>query len=86
MKVEIGKSYKIISLCGVAKEHGNCLGNIIKCTDKNYYGDYVWFDKLSWGDSISDTGEYVLAMSDEGIELFGDNYGDFLNNVLEEVK
>lgn len=85
MKLKIGQSYKIVSLIGVAVEHMNCLGDIIKCTDINPSGDTVWFDGLRWT-NFNDIGEYVLAMSDEGIELFGDNYGDFLNNVLEEVK
>lgn len=84
MKIQIGKSYKIVSLCGVAVEHMGCLGDIIKCTDINPSGDTVWFDGLRWT-NFNDIGEYILSMSDDGCVTFGDNYMDFLNNVLEEV-
>ncbi|ATI17987.1 hypothetical protein [Aeromonas phage AS-yj] len=86
MKLKIGQSYKIVSMFGVAVEHMDCLNDIIVCTNFGTdNGGVAWFDELMWT-NFGERGNYILAMSDEGIETFGADYGSFLSNVLEEVK
>lgn len=85
MKLKIGQSYKIVSMFGVAVEHMDCLNDIIVCTNVGTDAGVAWFDGLMWT-NFGDCGNYILAMSDEGIETFGTDYGSFLFNVLEEVK
>ncbi|ASU00475.1 hypothetical protein [Aeromonas phage AS-zj] len=85
MIFKIGQSYKIVSMFGVAVEHMDCLNDVIVCTDFDEDSGVAWFDGLMWT-NFGDRGNYILAMSDEGIENFGTDYGSFLSNVLEEVK